>query len=111
MTQCFMLVENIDIKIDKARINRIVVHFHRNPSTGVWSIMKHLVTEQNRDPSVLSILGIPTPEGWRDAIKTACDDHFNCGHRCDNESKKPFSVRTMADVADDMLYLYRSDLK
>jgi glycosyltransferase involved in cell wall biosynthesis len=43
---------------------RIILHIHRNPSTGVWAIMKNLIREQNKIPGVLSILAIPADSDW-----------------------------------------------
>lgn len=45
-------------------VKRVVLHVHRNPSTGVWTMMKHLVREQNKIPGMLSILGIPADREW-----------------------------------------------
>jgi glycosyltransferase involved in cell wall biosynthesis len=43
---------------------RVVLHVHRNPSTGVWAMMKNLSREQSKEPGVLSIMGIMADRDW-----------------------------------------------
>jgi glycosyltransferase involved in cell wall biosynthesis len=46
------------------QIRRVVLHVHRNASTGVWAMMKNLSREQSREPGVLSIMGIMADRNW-----------------------------------------------
>lgn len=45
-------------------VRRVILHVHRNPSTGVWSMMKNLAREQNRALGILAVLGIPADRDW-----------------------------------------------
>lgn len=47
------------------RVKRLILHVHRNPSTGVWTMMKNLVREQNKSSGVMSVLGLPVDRDWR----------------------------------------------
>ena len=53
-----------DLASHGREIRRVILHVHRNASTGVWSLMRHLAREQNRMPGVLAILGIPADREW-----------------------------------------------
>ena len=33
-----------------AKTKRVILHFHRNPGTGVWAMMKNLTREQSKSP-------------------------------------------------------------
>lgn len=46
-------------------IRRLIIHVHRNPNTGVWSIMKDLVRVQNQQHGVISILGVLADKEWQ----------------------------------------------
>jgi glycosyltransferase involved in cell wall biosynthesis len=46
------------------RIRRIILHVHRNPSTGVWAMMKNLTREQSKEPGVLSFMGVMADRSW-----------------------------------------------
>lgn len=48
----------------KEGIKQVIIHVHRNPSTGEWTMMKHLAYEQNKRSGVLSILGIAADQDW-----------------------------------------------
>lgn len=45
-------------------IKRIILHVHRNPSTGVWAMMKNLTREQSKEPGVISIMGVMADRDW-----------------------------------------------
>jgi glycosyltransferase involved in cell wall biosynthesis len=45
-------------------IKRVILQVHRNPSTGVWAMMKYLAVEQSHEPGVISILGIMADRRW-----------------------------------------------
>jgi len=53
---------------------RVILHVCRNPSTGVWAMMKELSAYQQQETDQISVLGVLIGEGWaqvyRDELKS-----------------------------------------